>query len=557
MAGLSRAAWSRGECVAAGAVFALAFALRALHLREIRIHDPYFALPTTAARAYQQWATEIAGGDWIGGEGVFVFAPLYAYFLAFLHAVFGSGALVPGIAHCAIGALSCVLVVALGRRLFDRRVALIAGAICAAYSTLIFYGGMLAVANVLVPLALLLVLAGLRAEQSPSAARWFGVGVVFGLCALGQQVLLLFAPVLAAWPLLSRGASLSRARSAVSAILLCAGAAAVIAPVALRNFVFADEFTLLYADTGISFYTGNQPNANGTYGMPRVYPRVVADAPIEQRRLFTAVAEQIGERELGPAAVSGFWLREGLASIAADPVRWMRREIYKLGQFWNAAEPWNDRSPSAERALSSVRRLPLFAFGVVAPLALLGMAIAAREWRRLYLLYVVIAVQLVASLIFSVLARDRIAAVPALILFASFAACWFWERARERRYSALAAGIAVVAVAASLVHLPLARENLARAHYELGDRFAQLEQWDLAIEYFGRSLNRDPGAVSAWSKLALTYEARGGGKRDAVHSWLRVLDLARRERFQLHVERAEQHLRALGFEPLVGPPGGH
>jgi tetratricopeptide (TPR) repeat protein len=95
------------------------------------------------------------------------------------------------------------------------------------------------------------------------------------------------------------------------------------------------------------------------------------------------------------------------------------------------------------------------------------------------------------------------------------------------------------------------------AYYRLGDRFVQLEQWDEAIEYFGRSLNRDPGAVSTWSHLALAFEGRGDSHRDAVHTWLRVLDLARRQEFHLHAARAEQHLRDLGIEPLVAPPGAH
>jgi tetratricopeptide (TPR) repeat protein len=118
-------------------------------------------------------------------------------------------------------------------------------------------------------------------------------------------------------------------------------------------------------------------------------------------------------------------------------------------------------------------------------------------------------------------------------------------------------GLVGLGFAAWLVHLPLSRENLAMAYYRLADRFAQREQWDEAIEYFGRSLNRDPSAISTWSNLALAFEARGDSHRDAVHTWLRVLDLGRHEDLRLHIERAEQHLRDLGIEPLVAPPGTH
>ena len=185
------------------------------------------------------------------------------------------------------------------------------------------------------------------------------------------------------------------------------------------------------------------------------------------------------------------------------------------------------------------------------------MGIFAREWRRVYLVYAVIEFHLIVSLIFSVLARDRLSALPALYLFAAAAACWLWDRMQSRRFRGLAAGVVGLGLAAWLVHLPLSRENYAMAYYRLGDRFAQLEQWDAAVEYFGRSLNRDPGAVSTWSNLALAFEARGDSNQDATHTWLRVLDLARRKELHLHAERAELHLRDLGHEPLIAPPGAH
>ncbi len=546
--------WSRGEKILAGAIFVVALALRLLHLREIELHDPFFAIPSTDALLYHQWASEIARGNGLG-EGVFILPPLYAYFLGLVYALFGSAFEVAMIANALLGALSCVLVVAVGRRLFDRRVALIAGALIAMDSTSIFFGGMLAPANLVVPLVLLLLLAAQRAHEAPSGVRWLGTGFSLGLCALAWQALLLFLPYLLLWPLLSERTSV--ARRVRSPALVLVGAVVVILPVSLRNYAVANDFALVNTGGGISLYAGNHPHAKGTYGMPRVYSRVIADEPIERRQLFAAVAEQVSGRTLKPSEISMFWARETLDYIATRPGQWLRNEMLKFGLFWNAAELWNERSPTAERAFSWVRRLPLISFAVAGPLALLGMGLLAPQWRRFYLVYAVIEFHLIVGLIFSVLAHDRMSAVPAFYLFASAAACWLWERLRSRRIPSFAIGVVALGMAAWLVHLPLHRENLAMAYYRLGERFAQLQQWDEAIEYFGRSLNRDPGDVSTWSHLALAFEGRGDSHRDAVHTWLRVLDLARRQEFHLYAARAEQHLRELGVEPLVAPPGAH
>jgi hypothetical protein len=425
----------------------------------------------------------------------------------------------------------------------------------AADSTSIFFGSTLSTANLVVPLVLILALAAQRAHESPSGVRWLSAGLALGLCALAWQALLLFTPYLLVWPIFSKEASASRRAS--WAALALAGMLVAILPVSVRNYAVAGELALVNAGGGISLYVGNHPHAKGTYGMPRRYSRVVADAPVERQQLFAQVAEQANGRQLSHSEISAFWARETLEYISTRPGQWLRHEIRKFGLFWNAAELWNERSPTAELAFSWVRRLPLISFALAGPFALLGMGIFARGWRRLYLLYAVIEFHLIVGLLFNVLARDRISAVPALYLFASAAACWLWDQMRSRRIRALATAVVGLGFAVWLVHLPLSRENLAMAYYRLGDRFARLEQWDGAIEYFGRSLNRDPGAVSTWSNLALAYEARGDSPQDAVHTWLRVLDLARRQEYHLHTERAEQHLRALGHEPLIAPPGAH
>jgi len=148
---------TRAEWLGVAVLFFFALGLRLLHLAELRAHDPFFELPSVDPRMYHLWALEILGGDWLG-DRVFLNGPLYPYFLAGVYAVAGPSLLAAKAAQCVVGALSCVLVWAVSRRVFDRRVALLAGAITAVYEMLVFYEGTLVVANIQVPLALLGVL---------------------------------------------------------------------------------------------------------------------------------------------------------------------------------------------------------------------------------------------------------------------------------------------------------------------------------------------------------------------------------------------------------------
>src|SRR5262245_44634310 len=92
---------------AAVVIFVVAFAVRLLNLWQIR-HSPYFTVLMGDARGYDEWAQQIANGDWLGHD-VFYQAPLYPYFLGFLYRVAGRSLPVVRVCQAAIGSLACVL----------------------------------------------------------------------------------------------------------------------------------------------------------------------------------------------------------------------------------------------------------------------------------------------------------------------------------------------------------------------------------------------------------------------------------------------------------------
>lgn len=198
-------------------------------------------------------------------------------------------------------------------------------------------------------------------------------------------------------------------------------------------------------------------------------------------------------------------------------------------------------------------RLPLLSFGAMAPFAILGVALTIRRWRRLVLLHAVLVVHLGASLILFTTARERLSAVPILLLFAAAALLWLWDALRARRIAALVSSGVCVGLAFWIVHLPLGDDNLERAYSQLGDRYQNLEQWDLAIDAYGKSLSYDPSNISGWAKLAVSFEQAEGHRKDAIWVWNHVIEFAGRWRLELIRERAERHLHALGAELEVHP----
>ncbi len=534
------------EGLALASILLGALALRLLQLQQIHRNDPFFALPAVDGKVYHEWALALAGGDWLGRE-VFFLGPLYPYFLGVLYALAPAGQeiLTAKLVQSLLGVATCALVWRLGRRLFDARVGLLAAGMTAVYGMLLFYEGTLMLVNLLVPLTLALILALVSAHERPGLLRWLLVGGLLGLCALARQNVLLFGPLALGWLLWDLRERATLARRLAWAAALGLGTLLAVSPATLRNYAVSGEVVLINAAGAAPFYTGNNPRADGTFKVAEPFPRELAGDPVEQVAAYRAYAERALGRPLSASEVSDYWVGRGLAWIVAHPGDWLRLELRKLALFVNHHEAANNRQKRLSELFSWVLRLPLLGFGFVAPLGLLGLGLTTRHARRLVPVYGMIAVYLATALLFFVLSRYRMPIVPLLIVFAAAAVFELLERARAGRRRALAlAGVALAALAV-VVHLPLRQVDLSTSYYNLGNRYRQLQRWDLAIASYERAIDENPGYLSAYNNLAGVHERRGGDRAAAIRTWEIVLQIATQRRLGVYIERASRHLREL------------
>ena len=115
----------------------LAFVLRSVFFYQMAT-SPIAEMVIEDCRTYNDWAREIAGGDWLGKE-VFHALPLYPYFLGSIYAVFGYHLQLARFIQVLLGTLNCCLLFLLGRRLFNPFVGLLAAFFMAVYGWLIVY----------------------------------------------------------------------------------------------------------------------------------------------------------------------------------------------------------------------------------------------------------------------------------------------------------------------------------------------------------------------------------------------------------------------------------
>lgn len=472
---LAAATSLRGRPAAAGALlFLFALALRLAYLWEW--HDtPFFRVPIGDGLRYHLWAQEIARGDWFGRE-VFYQAPLYPYFLASLYSVFGDGPWVARVAQAVLGAAACVLLWRFGRRAFSPAVGALCGIGLALYPPDIFNAGILqktALATTLLAASLYLHarLAGPPPARAPLATSVL-LGAALAMLALAQEHLLLLAPLMALFLVFRRATDGGGRLLPIAGMAL--GLAIVFVPIGLRNQAIGGSFLITTAQFGPNFYLGNNPAADGHY---RALREGRGDAQFERQDAEEIAAQALGRR-LTPSEVSQYWLGRSLDFIRQQPAQWLALSLHKWHLVWHRRELPDTDSLDAyadqSRLLSTL--LPIWNFGVLAPLGAAGLLLGGRRpgagaWLAAALLAVSLGVAA-----FIVYGRYRYPLALMLMPFAAHAlvesVAWLrrWQRRGDRIVlpggsGAIAAALAVALVTAIVVHWPMPPRDLRAINY--------------------------------------------------------------------------------------------
>ena len=503
-------------------IAAVALLLRVVYVLQVR-DTPFFQTLGLDARFYDRTAWSLLTGESV--EGAYFMSPLYSWFLAGLYRLFGRDLLFVRLAQSIIGAGTAVLTYLLAKRVFDRRVAALAGLIAATYGAFIFYDGSVLMTPLLVflNLAALVLLVDGDARRRPLLIGL--AGAMLGLAAIGRASALIFVPFAAVWLLLrGRGqdetALPPRRRSFALAAILVAGAFIVVAPVAIRNYVASGDFVPITSNGGLNFYIGNSEIATGGYERPEGLD-IVTDPDGE------TIAEAALGRDLSPSEVSSYWYGRARSFIAEHPGRWSGLLVRKLVFATSSYELPQLENYYFQKRYSPLLSAPLPGFAVIAPLGLVGLALAWRR-RRARILIAFVVVYVLTIVAFFVVSRYRLPVVPPLIAGASYAAVWFVESLRRKAWRRVAAPALAVAVLAVFVNADLygvdRGRGFAQSHYRLGIIYSEQGRAEQAIAEYQKAIAIDPAYPKSYLNLGTTL-AEQGRNAEAVEFFRKAIRL--------------------------------
>jgi len=536
-------------------IFAVAFVVRLTYVLAIR-GIPFFDHPSVDARVFDEWGQRIAGGDWWGSSSFFL-APAYPYLLGVIYTIFGHSLLAVHLVQVAIGAGSCVLLYRAGRGFFDSRVGIVAGWMLAFYPPAIFFDGIIhkACLALFLTCGLLACLAVRSGDQLKGRAAL--IGVIVGLLTLTRENMLFLVALVPLFFLLC-DVAISRKRRWLQVGTFALGVVLILGPVVARNYSFGGSLVLATTNMGSNFFIGNNPDADGLYQSADI----ARQDPVQEQADAVRRAEQAVGRELTAGEASNYWFKRGLSWIAANPVAWAKLTAWKVLLCWHRFEipDTEDIYVYSEwfRPLGWVSWV--WHFGILAPLAIVGVIQNWSRRRDLWILLVIGALMTASIALFFVFARFRFPLVPLLILFAASAVVKVVRRAREGSTKGLVGPVAIGAVVAIVCNVPVLNEGAYRsnafvnlgsisrragatedsqryllralslyernpfAHYQLGRVYAETGRTEKAIEHLRRAIAIDDSA-SVFHVFLASVLAQTGRGRDAVAHYDRALRL--------------------------------
>ncbi len=497
-------------------LFSIAIIFRLVYSFFLKKYYFFYDAPASDVLYYQEWAHEIARGDWIGHQ-IFWGMPLYPYFLAVIERLTLGHQEIIRLIHLILGSLNCVLVYYVGLTLFSRRVAILASILMASNFMLIDYDWLMTPVTLIINLSLLIVLGLLHLKKDSPFKEWFILGLLIGLSMLADGKFFLFLVMLAGvlcWRF--------RKTAALQRILigLFIGVVCIVLPVSLRNRIVGGSWILVSAQSGFSFYVGNNARSSGIFeNLDFIRPTHAGQDEDQQIR-----AQQILKRKLNPLEVSNFWKDQAFSFIQNSPSKYFQLLKNKLYYFFLEHEGADDVDLLLQKEWKD--RFDLNSFSVICPLALLAIGLNFRLYPQTVFLNLLIASQILFTLIFFVETKHRATILPFLMIYEAFAFCWLAEQVRQRRLKRvliISSLIVLFFIIFRPIKLSAARIDYLK-FYKSGIVFEKQGRYEKAQESYEQALKLRPGDTNLMYNLANIFLLKGQ-MREAVDYYKKVLSV--------------------------------
>ena len=344
------------------------------------------------AVGYDKFGLSLSKGEgYINTDGTpcVYFPPFYPFFLSVIYKLFGHSYLAVRVIQSIIGALTCVFIYLIAKKICTIKIGLFSALISIVYPPFIKSAELLITESFIIFILVLIVFYLLEIQEGAGLKKCAILGLLLGISLLTKPMMLLFPFFIIPVFIYSNRMRLSKMLVKYSIVLLFFGLA--ILPWVIRNYVVQHKFLLVSTHGGITLYSSYCP-PNGIFGM-----NATIDDPVVME------ASKISS----PTLASDFLIKKTISFILSNPGKVFRLEFKKILYLW-APFDWEIVGGRWFNFIY-VMALPFFAVGFL---------FAVRRLRIFYPILVPIIYFQIMTLIFYGSPRFRLLMEPYLFILA-------------------------------------------------------------------------------------------------------------------------------------------
>ncbi len=270
-------------------------------------------LPAPDACQYDRCALSIISGTGFPPD-LINRAPLYPLFLSFVYLIFGHNFLAVRIIQSILGAIICLFVYLIGKRIFKNEKAAILGAAAAIICPSLIASNSYILTETLGTFLLTIsVILLMKAWKDKKIKNWIAGGIFLGLSTLCRPVTLFFPFFLLLALLLFFK---KRLQNLIFVLIFSLGMAVIILPWTARNYLVFRQFIPITTSGSLNFWAGSYLPWNGDWNYKD---------PSDAENLVKGLSPRDAEKK---------YFREAIKNIKRNPGGYLLLCVKKLRRFW-------------------------------------------------------------------------------------------------------------------------------------------------------------------------------------------------------------------------------
>lgn len=471
-------------------------------------------------RYYHDWAVAILNGK--PPEKAFEYAPLPAYLMALTYKVLSVDINHIRTANVCINTLGCLVIYFITLLLVNRRWALAALGMAACCRELVFYSVVPLKTSLSFFLFALLTYLILLSIRHYSRLLLLATGFLLGLAMTVRPNVLILLPLLPLAIIFLNSSPLDKKKRLLIPLLTGIGFAGALLPLALHNYHYSKQVSLIPVQSGFLLYCTNTVD-NPT---PLYRPvQFASSLPEEQGIHFTIEASRRTQSTMDTRQASNYWRLQVVNEAIAHPLQYLKKFRDKTLMLFSASENgdhYHIGFMSSFISFLNILQLRYWHFLVVGYTA---MIVGWKKSKEIQCLATIALAYLITMLLYSTGNRFTLPLLALLIPATAWMGHHCFNLITTRQYRRVIAAVLIATLIVFLGRIPVRGagdlsmhfNNLAFLHNQRGDT-------ETASRYWLQSAN----LKQTYSDVAVLFLAghiyRQSGYRRAIEALFSISD---------------------------------